>query len=450
MGSLENGVFGVRSLLLAGTASAVVFAAAPAMAQDPAIEQRLARVEAQLAEQGQRLSAQEVRLTDQERMIETQRLELRSLHAEREELLGVIRAGSAAGAMAADTSGGLQMAASAAGAPNAVGPTDDSPRSVGEAPPEPVRQARTVAAVPEFASVLTPKGRLALEPSVEFNRSSSNRLVFRGVEIVPGINLGVIEANDADRDASVATLGVRYGLSPRLELQASVPYVYRHDRVTTVATQNNSINMQKELLGYGLGDIELAARYQINSGSGGMPVFVGNLRVKPPTGEGPYDVRYDEFGIAEELAVGSGFWGVEAGVTAILPTDPAVIFGSLSYLYNIPDNVDKSFARNTIYVGKVDPGDSIQASIGFGLALNPRFSFSLGYSHAYYFPSHSWIGNSASSVQRQPTQSIQVGTLNLGLSYRVNDRITVNNNFQFGMTSDAPDMRVVLRVPYAF
>jgi len=243
---------------------------------------------------------------------------------------------------------------------------------------------------------------------------------------------------------------VRYGLSPRLELQASIPYVYRNDRVTTVATQNNSISREKELLGYGLGDVELAARYQINSGSGGAPVFVGNLRVKPPTGEGPYDVNYDDGGIATELAVGSGFWGVEAGVTAIFPTDPAVIFGSLSYLYNIPDNVDKSFARDAIYVGKVDPGDSIQASIGFGLALNPRFSFSLGYSHAYYFPSHSWIGSTARSVQRQPTQSIQVGTLNLGLSYRVNDRITLNNNFQFGMTSDAPDMRVVLRVPYSF
>jgi hypothetical protein len=421
------------------------------MAQEAGLAQRLARVEAQLAEQSQRLSAQEARLTEQEHLIETQSLELRSLRAERQELLGVIRATGVGSAMAADTSGGLMMAANAAGAPGAVGPADDSPRSVGEAPPEPVRQARVVAAVPEFASVLTPKGKLALEPSLEYNRSSSNRLVFRGVEIVPGINLGVIEANDADRDAVVSTLGVRYGLSPRLELQASVPYVWRHDRVTTVATQNNSIQRQKELLGYGVGDIELAARYQINSGaSNGLPIFVANLRVKPPTGEGPYDVKYDEFGVADELAVGSGFWGVEAGVTAIMPTDPAVIFASLSYLYNAPGDVKKSFAHDSIYVDKVDPGDSIQASIGFGLALNPRFSFSLGYSHAYYFPSNSWIGSSPNSVGRQPTQSLSVGTLNLGLSYRINDRISINNNFQFGMTSDAPDMRVVLRVPYAF
>jgi hypothetical protein len=304
--------------------------------------------------------------------------------------------------------------------------------------------------VPEFASVLTPKGTFQLEPSIEYNRSSSNRLVFRGVEIVPGVNIGVIEANDADRDAVVGTLGLRYGVSPRLEVQASLPYVWRHDRVTTLATQNDSISREKELLGYGVGDIELAARYQFNSGARGTPILVGNLRVKPPTGEGPYEVSYDSFGVADELAVGSGFWGIEAGLTAILPTDPAVLFGSLSYLYNVPDGINKYFSNNTVYVGRVDPGDSISASIGFGLALNPKFSFSLGYAHSYYFPSKSWIGAGPNNLVRQPTQSISIGTLNLGLSYRINNKITLNNNFQFGMTADAPDMRVVLRVPYTF
>jgi hypothetical protein len=323
---------------------------------------------------------------------------------------------------------------------------------VGDRPPQEVRRAREVAAVPEFASVLTPQGKFVVDPSIEYNRSSSNRLVFRGVEIVPGINFGLLEANDADRDAGVATLSGRYGLSKRLELQASIPYVMRHDRITTVATPNNSTSRKTVLDGQGLGDVELAARYQFNNPSPGMPFLVGNLRVKPPTGEGPYDVSYDEFGVARELAVGSGFWGVEGGVTAILPTDPAVLFGSLSYLYNAKRSIGKTYGSgdNALFVSEVDPGDSIAASIGFGLALNQRFSFSLGYAHAYYFPSKSWIGSSAARLTEQPTESFQVGTLNLGLSYRVTPRVTINNNFQFGMTSDAPDMRVVFRVPYGF
>ena len=452
MESLELGYFGARGVLLVGAASAAVVAATPAVAQEASLAERLARVEAQLAEQSHRLTEQESRLDEQDRLIESQRLEIRSLHAERQEMLTQVRAtGYGPGTVAAGAAGGVEMAAMASGGA-ASGPTadDSSPREVGEAPPEPVRRARVVAAVPEFASVLAPKGSLTVEPSIEYNRSSSNRLVFRGVEIVPGVNIGVIEANDADRDAVVGTLSARYGVSPRLEVQASLPYVWRHDRVTTLATQNDSISREKELLGYGIGDVELAARYQFNSGARGAPIFVGNLRLKPPSGEGPYDVRYDQFGVADELAVGSGFWGIEAGMTAILPTDPAVLFGSISYLYNVPDGINKYFSNNTVYVGRVDPGDSISASIGFGLALNPKFSFSLGYAHSYYFPSKSWIGAGPGNLVRQPTQSISIGTLNLGLSYRINNKITLNNNFQFGMTADAPDMRVVLRVPYTF
>jgi hypothetical protein len=463
MNSFDSGAHAHR-LLMVSAASAALLCGTPALAQNDALAERLSRLEAIVATQSKQLAAQEIRLDDQEKMIEGQQFELRSLRSERNELLGVIRAGTALAAApgsgpaatngpasAAAPAGGQQMAQNTQ---SSVGPTteDTVPRPVGQAPPQEVRRAREVAAVPEFASVLTPKGRLIVDPAVEYNRSSSNRLVFRGVEIVPGVNLGLIEANDADRDTGVATLSGRYGLTPRLEVQASIPYVWRHDRVTTVATPNNSTTRETILEGDGLGDIELSARYQLNSGQGGMPFLIANLRVKPPTGEGPYDVGYDEFGVATELAVGSGFWGLETGLTAILPSDPAVIFGTISYLYNIPGNVDKFYGsgKNQLFVGEVDPGDSISASIGFGLALNQRFSFSLGYAHSYYFKSKSMIGNTPGSLTRQPTETIQVGTLNMGLSYRLTDRITLNNNFQFGMTSDAPDMRVVFRVPYAF
>lgn len=36
--------------------------------------------------------------------------------------------------------------------------------------------------------------------------------------------------------------------------------------------------------------MEVSARYQINDGLDGWPYLIGSLRVKAPTGEGPYDV----------------------------------------------------------------------------------------------------------------------------------------------------------------
>lgn len=38
----------------------------------------------------------------------------------------------------------------------------------------------------------------------------------------------------------------------------------------------------------------------------------------------------------------------------------------------------------------------------------------------------------------------------MGWPFRLTERATLNNNFEFGVTSDAPDMRVVVRVPYRF
>ena len=38
----------------------------------------------------------------------------------------------------------------------------------------------------------------------------------------------------------------------------------------------------------------------------------------------------------------------------------------------------------------------------------------------------------------------------MGLSYRLTERLTLTNSFEFGVTSDAPDMRVVFRLPYRF
>src|SRR5262249_17585235 len=148
---------------------------------------------------------------------------------------------------------------------------------------------------------------------------------------------------------------------------------YRQDRVTDVQQQDQQVAQSRKLEGQDLGDVELSARYQINRGLKGWPVFVANFRVKPHTGTGPFDVNYNGAGQATELATGSGFWAYSAGVTMIYPTDPAVIFASLGYLYNQPRSIDKTIGTgdNGVWVGSVKPGDSISMSIGFGLALNP-------------------------------------------------------------------------------
>jgi hypothetical protein len=313
---------------------------------------------------------------------------------------------------------------------------------VGEAPraPEPAREA---AAIPQNVGVLTPPRQLILDPSIEYVRTSNNRLIFRGVEIVAGVQVGVIEATDVARDTAVATIAARYGLTNRLEVEARIPYVYRHDRFSTVARADPDFDPDREEQNHRLGDVEIGARYQLNSGRGGAPIFVANARVKPPTGLGPYDVEFDRFGVPVELATGSGFWGAEGGVTMLYPSDPAIIYGNLTYLHNFARDIDKEVAD--ILVGRVEPGASIGAAVGFGLSLNPRFSVSLGYSHNYIFPTKTEIGSTT-----QKSRTLQVGSLQLGWSFRLLNKLTLNNSYEFGVTSDAPDVRIMLRAPYRF
>lgn len=420
---------------LAIAASASVAHAAPAKASGG-----LAAIKAQLAEQSQQIADQERRLAEQAQMIRAQQAKLDGLLAEQDATLAAIRgAGSGRGPQG---SAGVRTFASADQTPpNTVVEGRLPVAPVGEGPQP--KSPQELAALPPMVGVLTPPGKLILDPSFEYVRTSNNRLVFRGVEIVPGIQLGVIEASDVARDTAVATIAARYGLTSRLEVEARVPYVYRHDRLSLIAQTNPDFEPEREMDDHSLGDVEVAARYQLTSGRNGRPIFVANARAKSPTGVSPFEGDFDEFGVATSLATGSGFWSVEGGVTMLYPSDPAVIFAGLTYLHNIGRDIDRDIGA--VRVGRVEPGDSIGAQAGFGLSLNPRFSVSFGYSHNYIFPTKSQIGGT-----EQQTRALQVGSLQMGWSFRLTEGLTLNNSFEFGVTSDAPDMRVVVRLPIRF
>ena len=302
------------------------------------------------------------------------------------------------------------------------------------APPE-------VSVISERGGVLTPRGTFVLEPSLEYTKASSNRLNFRGISIVEGFLIGAIDSIDADRDSVTAALSARYGITDRLEVELKVPYLRRDDRVETTTGAGT---VENNITSSGLGDIEAAAHYQINDGANGWPFFVANLRYKSNTGDGPFDVTRDADGIPTELATGSGFHSVEPSVTALYPTDPAVLFANISYLYTLEDSVDTTVG--TQFIQDVDPGDSVGFSFGVGFALNEELSLSLGYQHDFVFETETEI----QGIGTDKSDEFSVGSFLVGGSFRVHDRVGINLTTQFGATDDAPDVQVVLRVPIRF
>lgn len=417
-----------RVRLMSGAALLVLIglgSPAAAQDQDPDLAARVARLEAMVAAQQQKIEEQEAQLA-QRPAPETQVEDRWRLQSEAELAEAVARGAAPS------------LEEEPVPAPRQVGP-----QAPAAAPPQLQDRRALLGTIPEGMAVLSRQGRASFDFSAEYTRSTANRLVFRGIEIVPGIQIGVIEANEADRDTIAANLSARYGLTSRLEIETRIPYVRRSDTITTVQQRDEAVTRTIDLDGEGLGDVEAAIRYQINGGERGRPIWIAALRVKSDTGEGPFDIDRDEFGVATRLATGSGFWGVEPSVSMLFASDPAVIFANLGYFAHLPRDVD--MVEGDILVGEVDPGDSIGAAIGFGFALNPNFSYSLGYRHNYIFPTSSELNDTV-----EKSDELQVGVLLFGLSYRFNDRFSLNGNFEFGVTGDAPDMRFILRMPLNF
>jgi len=326
-----------------------------------------------------------------------------------------------------------------------------APAPVGQAPEGDNRPPK-VAPIFEQPGVLTPKSKFAFEPSVQYSYSSSNRIALVGYTIIPAILVGVIDVREVKRNTLTGTLTGRYGLTNRMEVEAKLPYVYRHDntvgREFGAGAANSTVFTAK---GHDIGDVELTARYQFNDGGAEKPYYVGSLRFKTRTGKDPFEVETTgtivglRGGTQTELPTGSGFYGLQPALTVLYPSDPAVFFGTVSYLHNFKrHNVTLRTDAGPQALGTIAPGGILGFNFGMGLALNEKSSFSIGYDHSAVGKTRQNGQYTAESVW------VQLGTLLLGYSHRLNDKQSVNLSLGAGLTRDTPDVTLTLRLPMTF
>jgi len=316
---------------------------------------------------------------------------------------------------------------------------------VGQAPPqskEPERPPEIPRLTETVGGVLTRKGNFVVEPAVSYSFAGNNRVFVDAFTFLPAITIGLTDIRQVKRHSIFASLGLRYGVTSRLEVEARVPYVYRADiqraRPFNIGVPNDQIFNAD---GSDIGDIEFTARYQLTKGSGGWPILVGNLLTTIPTGKSPFDLKFEEtsvegtpFRFPIEVPTGTGFFTFQPSVTALYPTDPAVFFGNINYTYTM------STKEN---IGKIDAGDAVGMTFGMGFAVNNRTSFNLGYSHRHFFNTKidgNEIGGSA----------LDIGQLLLGYSFRYSKQRTYNLSVGVGTTDNAQDVSINLRVPMTF
>ncbi|OJS99142.1 transporter [Marinobacter nauticus] len=334
---------------------------------------------------------------------------------------------------------------------NAAPPEPDAtPRSTAEAAQQKAVQdsATDIASITADRGIVTRPGRFTIEPSFSHAHSNATRVAVEGYTIIPALLIGLINISEIQRDIFVSAVSLKYGFTSRFEGSVRIPYLsIREDLREREIFQGTPVDTLRESSGDGLGDVELAVRYQLNDGLDGWPYLIGVFRAKAPTGDGPYDVKQrvltDNGGnpIGIELAerpTGSGFWSVEPGLSFIYPTDPAVLFGNLSYVWTIKE--EQGFENG----GTVDPGDVVRFGFGMGFAFNERTSFSLGYDHSVIRKTTFEHNNDlfAANFDR-----IQVGSLSFGLSHRLSPATTLSLTVAVGVTDNAPNSEITLKLP---
>ena len=424
----------------AGLASALLAAAsAHAQIADPAQPQQV-----QVDELKRIIEQQTSRLDDMRRELAEQEKKLTEIkHALGLETLKAMRGGTGKATTGAYTSD-VKNSDKIAQAVPAAAVASESGKDT--RPPQ-------VATIFEQPGVLTPRGKFVFDPSIQYSYSSSNRVALVGYTVIPALLIGLIDVREVKRNTFTGTLTARYGLTNRFELEAKLPYVYRSDssisREVATGPGGTSVDSVFEASGKGIGDVEFAARYQFNDGGLDKPYYIGTLRLKTRTGKDPFEVVTDRTlpggtatGLQVELPTGSGFFGIQPGVTFLYPSDPAVFFGSLSYLHNIKrTGVVRKTNVGDEELGMVEMGDIFGFNFGMGLALNERSSFSIGYDHSSVGKTKINGTAAAASVR------VQLGTLLLGFAYRLNDKTTLNVSVGAGLTRDTPDITLTLRLP---
>lgn len=415
----------------------------PPKSEGPALIAEALRHQAELAQDAAKLGAQQQALRAQMVELDARR---EALAREIDKTNGLLRRAIAA-AGSDVTSAPIMALASARG--RGVGPEGQSsqapasaaapaPEEVGERPTE-KKQPPEIAVLSDKGGVLLAPGAVSIEPEIEYIRSDVSRAEIVGFTVLPGVLLGDIMVSDANRDTILGSLTGRVGIFDGLEAEVRVPYVYRNDTVALRPLQegaNSDVVVPSN--GTGIGDVEAAIHVQLLRGNASRPFIVGHLRGRIPTGVSPFEVPHDpQTGAELDLPRGTGFWSVQPSISVIWPSDPAVLFASFSYQHSFKRNQGGNF-------GVIAPGDQFGASVGLGLSLNEKLSLSFSYDH--------------STVQRTKqngerlfgTTTLQIGTLLIGTSYRLQSGDSWQFTLGTGVTQDAPDLRVGLRRAFRF
>ncbi|MGD9983853.1 MAG: transporter [Porticoccaceae bacterium] len=363
-------------------------------------------------------------------------------------------------------------------APQASPPQPETPqdRTAQPSPPQPeTPQDRTAqAAVPGDTARKSPGAsrgvedllleehtlfdqKFSVELGFEFAHFDRSQLILNGFLALDAIFLGDISIDEIDSDILTTSLTGRWTVTDRLQLNLTLPFVYRETTTRSGGQELSSIlSTEKKVDDSDLGDISLGVSYRLFPETPTRPDIVWNTSVIAPTGREPYGIDFLEdplntnLQFPEELPTGSGLWGVQTGLSLLKTVDPAILFASISWRHYFEDDFNDlgSNPEALPSPGEVQLGDQYQFSLGIAFALNERTSLSTSFTQRFIDKTE--ITRPGFGSQTVVGSDTTTGTFDMGVTYAMTDRLSLVTNLGMGLTNDASDYAFTLKFPYRF
>ncbi|RON09999.1 hypothetical protein BK659_08820 [Pseudomonas brassicacearum] len=317
--------------------------------------------------------------------------------------------------------------------------------------------AQSVSNLYDEASGFFGGGKFSLETGMTYTHYDTRALVLNGFLALDSIFLGNINIDRIKADNWTLDLTGRYNVAQRWQFDLNVPVVYRESTYSSggaggAAPVSSDATVKRDPT---IGDVNFGVAYKFLDESESLPDAVVTLRVKAPTGKNPYGIKLikdpgnDNLSVPQSLPTGNGVWSITPGISLVKTFDPAVLFGSLSYTYNMQDSFsDISPTVDSTVPGDVKLGDSWQVGAGIAFALNEKMSMSFSFSDQ--FARKSKVKPSGQDWQSIPDSDYNAANFNIGLTLAATDKLTIVPNLSIGLTQDAPAFSFSLKFPYYF
>lgn len=283
------------------------------------------------------------------------------------------------------------------------GPPPAPPESASATEEDAVR-ALERALVREGGLVLAPGG-FEIEPRYVYSYRGTDALQLLTVD-----GQQAIAQQDIKRDMSDFSLGMRLGLPWTSQLDFRLPYILEWEDTATASIERTERKRS------GWGDLELGLTKQLIRERGWAPDLLTAVNWKSKTGK---------------TGIGTGFHGIEAGLTAVKRRDPLAFFGTVSHNWSLSGRQAGS---------DVDLGDTIGVRFGTILAASPDTSLRLAFQM-------NRSGRAEVDGRKVPGSDTVVGLFEVGLAAVALPRTLFDVAVGIGLTSDSPDLRVSVSLP---